>query len=232
MGFFNLLETAFFISLAITFVLIIMLVYHFKTRLVILEQKCDTMFEIMNNMIKEMKAIQMRCSPTQQPPQVQRPVSGGFPVDFLSMLTGGGNGFFPKTAQYEAEDDDDDYDDEEEETSEFKKIVVSDTELEDDEEDEHVKVIHIDMNEETVSSDDLPDLEEIDPEDETEESEPEGEPEVKEDTSELRESLDKSSEDYKKMDISYLRTLVITRGLATDTKKLKKADLVKLLSDE
>lgn len=234
MGFFNLLETAFFISLAITFVLIIMLVYHFKTRLVILEQKCDTMFEIMNNMIKEMKAIQMRCIPSQQPPQVQRPVSGGFPVDFLSMLSSGGNGFFPKNAEYEGEDDEDEDDeDDEEEGSEFKKIVVSDTEVEEDDEDEHVKVIHIDMNEETVSSDDLPDLEEIDPEEgEPEDGEPEGEPEVKEDSSETRESLDKSSEDYKKMDISYLRTLVITRGLATDTKKLKKADLVKLLSDE
>jgi hypothetical protein len=229
MGFFNLLETAFFISLAITFVLIIMLVYHFKTRLMVLEQKCDTMFEIMNNMIKEMKAIQMRCSPSQQSPQpqVQRPVSGGFPIDFLSMLSGGGNGFFPKNAEYEGEDDDDDDDDEEEDT-EFKKIVVSDTEVEGDEDDENVKVIHIDMNEEPVNCEELPDLEEID----TEESLEDGDIEVKEDSSEARESLDKSSEDYKKMDISYLRTLVITRGLATDTKRLKKADLVKLLSDE
>jgi hypothetical protein len=37
--------------------------------------------------------------------------------------------------------------------------------------------------------------------------------------------------DYKKMDVSYLRTLVITRGLATDTKKLKKLELISLLEE-
>jgi hypothetical protein len=40
--------------------------------------------------------------------------------------------------------------------------------------------------------------------------------------------------DYKKIDVSYLRTLAITRGLVSDTKRLKKQDLVRLLeqSDE
>jgi len=33
------------------------------------------------------------------------------------------------------------------------------------------------------------------------------------------------------MDISYLKTMVITHGLATDTKKLKKSNLIKLLED-
>jgi hypothetical protein len=100
-----------------------------------------------------------------------------------------------------------------------KKIVVSDNETDDDA-DETIKVIQVDISEDIADakeSNDLPDLEEIEPEFETE---PDGE-----------ETLEQSV-DYKKMDISYLRTLVLTRGLATDTKKLKKADLVKLLSDE
>jgi hypothetical protein len=46
----------------------------------------------------------------------------------------------------------------------------------------------------------------------------------------INESLEQSL-DYKKMDISFLRTMVITRGLATDTKKMKKGDLIKLLED-
>jgi len=245
MGFFNLLETAFFISLAITFVLIMMLVYHFKGRLVILEQKCDTMFEIMNNMIKEMKNIQAiaaanaRQSSSPQmagSPQMSSTFSGGFPTDLLSMLKG--NGFSQTPFEYideneegddeegdeegDDEEGDEEGDDEEGDDDEFKKIVVSDTEVDsdDDDEDEKVKVIHVDISEQDVTPEDLPDLEEIEPE----ESEFEAQ-------SEAADSLDKQV-DYKKMDITYLRTLVITRGLASDTKKLKKADLVKLLSDE
>ena len=51
------METFFFISLGITFLLILLLVYHFKQRLSIVEQKGDTMFDIINNMVKEMGVI-------------------------------------------------------------------------------------------------------------------------------------------------------------------------------
>lgn len=54
---FNLMETFFFISLGITFVLILLLVYHFKQRLTAVEQKSDTMFDIINNIVKEMAVI-------------------------------------------------------------------------------------------------------------------------------------------------------------------------------
>lgn len=56
MGFFgfNFIETSFFISLGITFVLILLMVYHFKERMSCMEQKGDTMFEIINNIVREM----------------------------------------------------------------------------------------------------------------------------------------------------------------------------------
>ena len=57
MGVFNFIETFFFISLGITFVLILLLVYHFKQRLNVLEQKGDTMFDIINNIVKEINMI-------------------------------------------------------------------------------------------------------------------------------------------------------------------------------
>jgi len=239
MGFFNFLETAFFISLAITFILIMMLVYHFKGRLVILEQKCDTMFEIMNNMIKELKSIQARAiaathasqnvplSGMSMPamsamPQMHQ-FSGGLPMDLLSMLSGNGGNMFSQNTYLNEEDAEDEYDDEDEDDEQHKKIVVSDTEVDSDDEDddEKVKIINVDISEMEVTQGDLPELEEVEPE-ESIEGEAEGEE---------ADSLDKQV-DYKKMDISYLRTLVITRGLASDTKKLKKTDLVKLLSDE
>jgi len=57
MGFFNFIETFFFISLGITFVLILLLVYHFKNRICTLEQKGNTMFEIVNGVVKELTNI-------------------------------------------------------------------------------------------------------------------------------------------------------------------------------
>ena len=58
MGVFSFMETFFFISLGITFVLIIMLVYHFKQRIIALEQKHDTMFDIVNNIVKQLRTMQ------------------------------------------------------------------------------------------------------------------------------------------------------------------------------
>jgi hypothetical protein len=76
MVFFNFIETFFFISLGITFVLILLLVYHFKQRIVSLEQKCDTMFEIINNIVKEMNTLRNLCirpPPNNPPPFLFQP---------------------------------------------------------------------------------------------------------------------------------------------------------------
>lgn len=62
MGVFNFMETFFFLSLGITFVLILLLVYHFKQRLATVEAKSDTMFDIMNTMVKEMGVIKAMAS--------------------------------------------------------------------------------------------------------------------------------------------------------------------------
>jgi ribosomal protein S18 acetylase RimI-like enzyme len=57
MGIFNYIDTFFFISLGITFILILLLVYHFKQRLSTIEQKSDTMFDIINSTDMEGKLL-------------------------------------------------------------------------------------------------------------------------------------------------------------------------------
>ena len=57
MSSFNFIESSFLLSLGITFVLIVLLVYHFKQRLGAMEQKCDTMFDIVQNLVKEMNTV-------------------------------------------------------------------------------------------------------------------------------------------------------------------------------
>ena len=54
MSLFNYIDTFFFISLGITFVLILLLVFHFKSLILNLEKKNDTMFEIINNIVTEL----------------------------------------------------------------------------------------------------------------------------------------------------------------------------------
>ena len=51
MGIFNYIDTFFFISLGITFVLILLLVFHFKQQIVSLEHKNDKINKISNNII-------------------------------------------------------------------------------------------------------------------------------------------------------------------------------------
>ena len=62
MAVFNFMETTFVISLGITFVLVLLLIYHFKQRLSIAENKQDTMFEIVNNLAQELNNIKMSLS--------------------------------------------------------------------------------------------------------------------------------------------------------------------------
>lgn len=214
MGFFNILETFFFISLAITFVLIMMLVYHFKGRISVLEQKCDTMFEIMNNVVKEMRTIKISSISCVNPSMI---VPNNETIMFQQCHNLGE--LFQQQQFYNEEDEEYDDDDEEDEP---KKIVVSDTEYEDEE--QPVKIINIEFNEEE-SNESIDNLEELEEENISLDDE-----DVSVVDTAVEDSLEQSV-DYKKMDISYLRTMVITRGLATDTKKMKKGDLIKLLED-
>jgi len=57
MSFFSFIETFFFLTLGVTFVLILLLVYHFKQRLSALESKCDTVFELITNIVKELAIV-------------------------------------------------------------------------------------------------------------------------------------------------------------------------------
>ena len=62
MGFYNFIETFFYISLGITFVLILLLIYHFKQRVISVEHKYDTMVEIINHVVKEISTVKQYVS--------------------------------------------------------------------------------------------------------------------------------------------------------------------------
>jgi len=51
------IETLLFISLAVTFILLIMLVYHFQNKFDALDHRTESLLAIINNMVKELKQI-------------------------------------------------------------------------------------------------------------------------------------------------------------------------------
>ena len=104
MGLFSFIETFFFISLGITFVLILLLVYHFKQRITVIEKKSDTMFEIINNVVQELTNVR-----NQQLMVHRVPVSLP-PAEFLAST------FNIQSMENNAESEEDDEEDEEDDS--------------------------------------------------------------------------------------------------------------------
>ena len=60
------IESLLFISLAITFVMLIMLVYHFQNKFDSVEKRTSTLLEIINNMVKELKEVKTHIARQQE----------------------------------------------------------------------------------------------------------------------------------------------------------------------
>jgi hypothetical protein len=69
MGFFSIIETFFFISLGITILLVALLVYHFKQRLSAVEQKYESLFDIVTGVVKQLSNIQSMSNASMQQTQ-------------------------------------------------------------------------------------------------------------------------------------------------------------------
>ena len=189
MSAFGMIESFFFLSLGVVFVLLILLVYHFKQRIATIEQKSDTMFDIVQDLAKEltgMKSLLVR-------PQ------------YVSAVL-----------------DEEEYEDkevEEEEESDEEESDEEESDEEEEESDEEVKVIE--LNSIDHNDDSVPDSDEV---------------KVLKISAPLDVSppapvTDSNSiQVYKKMSVGTLRALVISKGLRSDTSKLGKGELLKLLS--
>lgn len=57
MGLFGFIENFFFISLALVFVLVLLLVYHFKNRITVAEKKSESMYGLLTAVVKEIKTL-------------------------------------------------------------------------------------------------------------------------------------------------------------------------------
>jgi cbb3-type cytochrome oxidase subunit 3 len=57
MSVFGFIENFFFISLALVFVLVLLLVYHFKNRITVAEKKSESMYGLLTAVVKEIKTL-------------------------------------------------------------------------------------------------------------------------------------------------------------------------------
>ena len=276
MGIFNYIDTFFFISLGITFILILLLVFHFKQQIVSLEHKNDTMFEIINNIVKEITYIKSAI--------FSQPYYQVNDKDEIINLTENeihskqnveNDKIIVSDDDSNAEDSDNDYDDdadsdsEDDETdSECDANSETDSDVDIKHENElrntdSVKVINVEFGDsievsdivqelndnnyevdevdEINSEENIPTLvqeiehiivEKIDIEDnhlannETSETNEETTQTVQSQQNEQNENI---KDVYRKMTLIQLKALVISKGLTSDSSKMRKPELLKLL---
>jgi len=226
----NIVDSVFYLGLVITFLLILLVVYHFKNRVTTMEQRCDTMFEIMNNIVQELNILRR---------QQKMSMGDGDQVNIPPTANGDYTSEQDELYEYnEEQEDSSEYETDDEENSE-----LSDNDLEEDEdgessqrvvelsddiiEDESLKQIKISENipasEGTQSS-----LMDID--DNNSIKIEKVETNLENESSEENDS-DPKMDVYKSMTNSALKAMVIDKGLSTNPSKLKKSELLDLLKE-
>lgn len=223
MGLFNYIDTFFFISLGITFILILLLVFHFKQRISSLEEKNETMFEIINNMVQELMQIKyiVTTPPTSYVSEENVPSSTSHFIQTPSLPMNNIIHFDSNKIVVSDEEDSDDEDTEDESDDE-------DDECESDDEDEEdkIKVINVALNDSIQLSevDDIVDMESTNGNIVVEKINT-NDSEI--DNSDIQKEVKK--EIYRKMTLTALKSIVIEKGILSDPSKLKKQELLKLL---
>ena len=251
----GMLETLFFACLGITFVLIVMLVYHFKSRVLSLENKCDTMFEIINSMVNEIGQVRTVLNH-------DVPINNEYHEITLNNIDTNNNDriHYDESSDSLVTDDDDEEDVTDDDDEEDVTDDDDDEDVTDDDDDvsvdnyngdevsidnDEVKVVNVEINgeiqteglhyelDETTSSqgDQIPQMVDINIHVEKLENETN-----KDDSSIANSSIatfssvpKKGSSAYKRMNLTALKSLIIEKGLASDPSKMKKRDLITLL---
>ena len=218
----NVMDSVFYLGLVVTFLLILLVVYHFKNRVTTMEQRCDTMFEIMNNIVQELNLLRRQQNMT---------MGGGVPANITTTTVERDN-VYPQENEDEEEseyetDDESSYlsEDDLEEDLELKtRVVELDNEIVADGTD--LKQIQV------IEESPLPDatqssLLDIDDNNSIKIEKVET---TLENDEELIDDLS-TSDEYKSMTNSALKALVIEKGLSTNPSKLKKSELIDLLKE-
>jgi len=192
-------------------ILLIGLLYmYFNNKFAEQEQKITAMFDIISTVVERSTGTS---SPVSEEPEVCQRVSSESKKIKIPVLDGGD--FDDSDSEPESDDD-----------SDSSTVVLDEQELEQEQEQEQFVPRFADESIfvlETLDEKILEDVKIINFE--------EGEKLEEKDKEKEEEEPMTLEESYKKMNLGKLRSIVLEKGLATDTTKLKKPELLKLLSD-
>lgn len=212
MGVFNFMETSFIISLGITFVLILLLIYHFKQRLTASESKQDTMFEIINNLAQELNNVKGHVG---QLTMMSRP-----PTPYPFSTANSNITFSHEKVAQNDEPDEESMEEDEYESEDEERIIVS------DDDDDDISVEELSDDEEEDSQNDSIEVEDVEIQHaEKEEAE---ETEITEPT----EKEEKEQVNFSKMNLGSLKAYIVEKGLVEDASKMKKAQILTLIQEQ
>ena len=215
MGLFSFMETSFFFTLGITFLLILLLVYHFKQRISNAESKQDTMFEIINNLVQEVSKTQHALSHMNRP-------SSPYPVSLYS------NFHTEQVEQNLPQINEEEKEEEEEEEEEEAVSDIDESDLEDSDDEMAVESDTDDITAGELSIHEMincDSMTELLPNNETEFTE------EKEVTDERVEEDPLTQQDFTKMNLGVLKTYILEQGWVEDASKMKKAQILSLIQE-
>ena len=198
------LNTFFVASILISSILVVVLVYHFRQRLGAMEEKTETLLQIVNNVVQKLNHDES-----------DNGIQNIVPLSNVNSDEYYGEAEEYREMEYpnESEKNEDDEDSEEgdEEGSEAGDEEDSEEGEDEDEESQECEV----QEEDVEDSDDK-------------------EGEVKRQVTEEIESLKKEdiAKEYEKMNVAQLKQMVKDRNLSNAVSKMKKPDLVSLLINE
>lgn len=226
LGAFNLLETSLLLSLAITLILIMFIIYHYKQRIINTEEKTDTMFDIINNMAQEMTNIRNTMS-------LILPKQSTVPIQHFNKVNVSDDSSDSDDYESGSDSDDDDTVSESDSDDVDTNAAAYDSDMQDHDID-NIKHISIEL---TNNIDDT-----IESTDDTNNNDIIDEPEVSnvelnntdETIVQKINDLDENEikrKNYRKMNLSSLKEEVLAIGYEDDISKLKKADLINILDN-
>ena len=273
-SFFSFIESFFFLSLGITFILIFLMVFHFKQRIEKLERKNHDLSDLSNKIVKEVTNLHSIYLSNLSESQPQKNnfippkehicenivISTSYPISFSNEIEE--VDINPKSTEntykrilvmdsvtnedtdednfdIEDFDDDDDTDTDDTDTDAVDFAIEYDNDVDNDSETNKVELENISdeidytpVDSNTTSA--IHVLKLNAEENEMTEIHIEGVNEEEFDGNDTRNEKSTSTQpmNYNKMNVQNLKILAISKGLCSDTSKMKRAELIKLLTDE
>ena len=214
---FQLVDCFFFISLGITFLLLFLMAFHFKTRISTLEKKNNALAEMCTTIVTKISQVKQMVV---EQNTMMKPVAVSNPNIFIRSPPSASSEVIEISDESESESESDEESDEEiDDQNKMEKKEDQEDIPEVQEEDIKVEEIEIEIEEpihlETINMElELPDTD------------------LQSEVFSVAINNHDDKNAFKKMSVQMLKTLVISKGLCTDPSKMKKLDLLKMLESE